>query len=164
MKLSIQSAALAVTIGLANPALAAETTSIPQRKEANVKKELRPNWSQEQRAAGERTRQAWEQFVSDSQTTQKPPAHPLPGGMEAAKIAEIRARHETELMRYPNVVGVAEGICTKQGKPTGKPCLVVYVERKIPPTQLAKDEILPSQIEGVPVDVVEVGKIEALPR
>jgi hypothetical protein len=33
-------------------------------------------------------------------------------------------------MRYPNVVGVAED-SDKAGKPTGKPCLVVYVERKI---------------------------------
>ena len=67
-------------------------------------------------------------------------------------------------MRYPNVIGVADGICTKPGKPTGEPCLVVVVERKIPPAKLAKDAILPDRIEGVPIDVVEVGKIEALPR
>lgn len=67
-------------------------------------------------------------------------------------------------MRYPNVVGVGEGICTKRGKPTGERCLVVFVERKVPPAKLAKDESLPSRIEGVSVDVVEVGKIEALPR
>ncbi len=66
-------------------------------------------------------------------------------------------------MRYPNVVGVAPGVRMVQGKPTGERCLVVYVERKIPRTKLKEDEILPREIEGVPVDVVEVGRVDALP-
>lgn len=86
------------------------------------------------------------------------------GPAEERRIAEVRARHETELLRYPNVVGVAEGIRTRQGKPTGERCLIVYVERKVPRGQLEGREILPSEIEGVPVDVVEVGRVEPLRR
>jgi hypothetical protein len=164
MKLGTRSIALASVLGLAHQAVALEIAFGSARKEATVKNELRPSWSREQRATGERFRQTWEQVAARSLTAQATPGSPFPGGAEAGKIAEVRARHEAELMRYPNVVGVGEGICTREGKPTGEPCLVVFVDRKIPPARLAKDEILPSRIEGVPVDVVEVGRIEALPR
>jgi hypothetical protein len=66
-------------------------------------------------------------------------------------------------MSYPNVVGVADGIKAKRGEPTGERCLVVLVKRKLPKSKLGKTEILPREIEGVPIDVVEVGKIEPLP-
>ena len=137
MKFRAQSIALATMLGLADQAIAFEIGFGFQREEATVKNELGPSWSREQRAAGERFRQAWEQFASRSETAQVTPAPPFPGGTAAGKIAEVRARHEAELMRYPNVIGVGEGICTKQGKPTGEACLVVFVERKIPPTKLA---------------------------
>lgn len=127
-----------------------------------MKQELKPSWSEEQRAAGEQLRQAWEEFFSAAGTAEETSKHPLLGRAEELRIAEVRARHEAELLRYPNVVGVAEGIRTKQGKPTGEPCLVVYVERKIPRAKLEKSEILPTEIEGIPVDVVEVGKVEPL--
>jgi hypothetical protein len=81
---------------------------------------------------------------------------------EELRVAEVRARHEQELLRYPNVVGVAIGSRMRQGAPTGEPCLVVYVERKLPPDQLAEGELLPAEVEGVPVDVVESGPIQAL--
>ena len=164
MRLGAHSIALATMLGLAHQTIAPEIAFGSERKEATVKRELGPSWSREQRAAGERFRQAWEQFAARSQTTQGTPAPPFPGGAAGGKIAEVRARHEAKLMRYPHVVGVGEGICTRQGKPTGEPCLVVFVERKVSPSELAKNEILPSRIEGVPVDVVEVGRIEALPR
>lgn len=69
-----------------------------------------------------------------------------------ADIAAVQARHERELLRYPNVVGVA----------TGESGLLVLVSRKVPEQELAPDERLPREIEGVPVDVVETGPIEPL--
>ena len=83
---------------------------------------------------------------------------PLPPGWETA---DVRARHEAELMRYPNVVGVADGIATRGGKPTGEQSIVVYVSRKVPASELAADAVLPTEIDGVRVDVVEAGLIEA---
>jgi hypothetical protein len=35
------------------------------------------------------------------------------------------------------------------------------VSRKLPQTQLAPEEILPKEIDGVPVDVQEVGEVQA---
>lgn len=123
---------------------------------------MKPDWSKEQKASGERTRQAWEEFLSEAEKGEKIASEPFLNP-EQAKIEQVRARYESELMRYPNVVGVSVGIRTKQSKPTGEPCLVVFVEKKISRDKLDKSEILPNQIEGIPVDVVEVGKIDALP-
>ncbi len=83
-------------------------------------------------------------------------------GPEDVRIAAVRARHEQELLRYPNVVGAAVGVRMRQGTPTGERCLVVYVERKLPRDQLAAGELLPTEVEGVPLDVVETGRIRPL--
>ena len=37
--------------------------------------------------------------------------------------------------------------------------LVVMVEKKLPRSQLAPEDIIPGQIDGVPVDVQESGRI-----
>ena len=81
---------------------------------------------------------------------------------ELARITTVRATHEARLLRYPNVVAVADGIRTHGGQPTGEPCIVVYVSHKVPPEQLRADEVLPEQLDGVGVDVVPVGEIRAL--
>jgi hypothetical protein len=124
-----------------------------------VRQKLGPVWSKEQLAAGKLTRDAWEEFFMGTQQERpdRPSMRP-----EAIRVAEVRARHEQELLRYPNVVGVAVGTRTRQGTPTGEPCLVVYVSRKLEPDQLAPGELLPVEIDGVPVDVVETGPIQAL--
>ena len=119
-------------------------------------------WPEEQKAAGERLNQAWDEFFSAAEPAQEISESHLQIGDKQVRIAQIRARYESELLRYPNVVGVAEGIRTMEGKPTGEQCLVVYVEKKIPRSELEKSEILPSELEGIPVDVVEIGGIEAL--
>lgn len=124
-----------------------------------MKKELGPSWTKQQKAAGEKQRQAWEEFFSKSATEQETPFSPAP---ENVNMAQARARHEAKLMRYPNVVGVATGIRVKGGKPTGEPCVVVFVQKKVARDKLKNDELIPGKIDDVPVDVVEVGKIEPL--
>jgi hypothetical protein len=59
------------------------------------------------------------------------------------------------------VVGVGIGPRVKNGQRTDEIGIVVMVERKLPETMLAPQDLIPDQIEGVPVDVVEVGKFEA---
>lgn len=79
-----------------------------------------------------------------------------------ARVTSVRAAHEARLLRYPNVVAVADGIRTRDGQPTGEPCIVVYVSRKVPRERLSPDEVLPEQLDGVGVDVVPVGEVRAL--
>ena len=70
--------------------------------------------------------------------------------------------HEAELLLLENVVGVAESYRVKGGKPTPELALSVLVENKLPKSEVAKADLVPAEIEGVPTDVVEVGKLEAL--
>jgi hypothetical protein len=112
----------------------------------------------QKRGAGKRVARAWEEFFSGQGG--KKASRLLSQG--ASKIAEVRARHETDIMRRANVVGIAEGIRTRKGKPTGEPCLVVYVVRKVPRARLSPNDVIPRQIEGIPTDVVEVGRIEPM--
>jgi hypothetical protein len=127
-----------------------------------VKQQLALAWSVEEQQAGERLRDAWEEYFS----TRAEQAGEIPGRLpmhpEDARIAEVRARHEAELLRYPNVVGLATGMRMRRGAPTDEPCLVVYVERKLPPDQLAAGEQLPAELDGVPIDVVETGRVQPL--
>ena len=47
------------------------------------------------------------------------------------------------------------------GQPTGEVALVVMVKKKVPHAQLAAEDVIPMQIEGVRVDVQEVGELKA---
>jgi hypothetical protein len=80
-----------------------------------------------------------------------------------AEVAAVQARREHELMSYPNVVGLATGRCARGGKQSEEPCLLVFVERKRPEDDLEPGGVLPREIDGVPVDVVEVGTLKPLP-
>jgi len=125
-----------------------------------MKRELGPSWTKKQERAGKRESKAWEEFFAKGEQQAE---GEQPDLAAAAKIAEVQQRHEAQLLRYPNVVGVATGIRTRGGKPTGEPCLVVYVARKLPRKRLAAKDLLPSAIEGIPVDVVETGPPTTLP-
>ena len=122
----------------------------------------RSGWSESDAKKGARQAKAWMDFFAGEDWSQ---AQAPRGNIEAetARISDIRSRHESALMSYPNVVGVSEGIEVKRGKPTGRRSIVVYVKRKVPKAKLAKRQTLPERIEGVPVDVVEVGSVDALP-
>lgn len=135
---------------------------VKDNKRAGVAKHPGPQWSDEEIEAGDQDRQAWEAFFSAAKPETAGEAPKDLKGDEAMKAAEVRARYEAELLRYPNVVAVGEGIQTKKGIPTGRPCIVVFVERKLPPDKLKEEEKLPEELEGVPVDVVEAGGIVAL--
>lgn len=57
-----------------------------------------------------------------------------------------------------NVMGVGIGPKMRDGKPTGDLSVHVYVEYKIERAALPKDMLLPTQVESVPVDVIESGR------
>ena len=69
-----------------------------------------------------------------------------------ARIEDVKKRHEAELMKIKDVVGVAIG------EKDGKPCLVVYVAKVSPGLR----EAIPKQIEGVEVSIEESGEFVAL--
>jgi hypothetical protein len=84
---------------------------------------------------------------------------------EGKGIEEIRAvkdRHGESLLEKENVVGLGIGYKEVEGQETGLLSLVVMVRKKESPSQLDATDLIPSEIEGVPVDVKEVGEIVAL--
>lgn len=63
------------------------------------------------------------------------------------------------LLSLPNVVGVGLGMKQTKNVATGKICLKVYVEKKIPKDKLSREEIIPEKLEGVKTDVEEIGGV-----
>ena len=87
--------------------------------------------------------------------------NPAPRSIEAdfEKAQAVKRAHEAELLNKSNVVGVGVGLCMRGGTPTGQVGLVVFVRRKVAASQLEAQDIIPNEIDSVPVDVQEVGEI-----
>ena len=76
---------------------------------------------------------------------------------QVRRATEVKNRHEEALMARPGVIGVGVGLRPQDGEVA----IVVLVEKKHPPSELAPDQLLPREIDGIPVDVLETGSIEA---
>jgi hypothetical protein len=68
-------------------------------------------------------------------------------------LEAVQKRHEAWILGLPNVVSV--GI----GERSGRSVIQVGVTRKVPISELRPDEVIPSTLEGVEVDVAEVGSV-----
>ena len=75
------------------------------------------------------------------------------------KAQAVRQAYQEQLMAKANVVGVGVGLRHKDQKRTDEVALVVMVRQKMPKVLLRPEDVLPAEIEGVPVDVKEVGDI-----
>jgi hypothetical protein len=76
-------------------------------------------------------------------------------------ILAVKQVYEDELLSKPNVVGVAIGYSQTGGQTTDKLALVVMVTNKVPQTTLNPEDQIPISLEGIPIDVQEVGEITA---
>ena len=75
-----------------------------------------------------------------------------------ARAQAVKAKYEQALMRKRNVVGVGVGL-RERGGPV---CIVVSVREKLPLDRLAPQDVIPSELDGVPVDVKATGAFRAL--
>jgi hypothetical protein len=80
---------------------------------------------------------------------------------QVQRASDVQARYADDLMRKPHVVGVAVGYATEGGARTSDIGLVVMVDRKIPFDQLAPEDAIPTELDGVRVDVQETGAFSA---
>lgn len=110
------------------------------------------------RAAEKRT-DAWHEFFGAGREEE---AERLDEVAEAAHVIEAQGAHEQELLERQNVIGVAASMKMTKGKPTRTRSLTVFVETKQPKAQLAKEALVPAEVDGVPTDVVEVGPVRPL--
>lgn len=83
--------------------------------------------------------------------------------MERAKQA--KDRNLTALFSKPNVVSVGLGHkYTKGERVSDELCVVVSVSEKIHWREMARQDLIPQQVDDVFTDVIEVGKLRALGR
>lgn len=77
------------------------------------------------------------------------------------RASEAQQKYTDKLLNYPNVIGVAVGYITRDGQRTPEIGLIVMVDQKLPEAQLAPEDILPRELDGVRVDVQETGTFTA---
>ena len=74
------------------------------------------------------------------------------------RARQILRTNSDQLLAKPKVVAV--GVGYRDGSPS-ELVLVVMVKQKLPKSALAEDEIVPSDVDGLPVDVRMVGEVNA---
>lgn len=76
-------------------------------------------------------------------------------------LVEVQERHQEELLARANVNGVAVGNKFTGGQDTGTPAVTVLVDHKVPVEELREEDLVPEELDGTPVDVQDVGVIQA---
>lgn len=80
--------------------------------------------------------------------------------MQAQSVQEA---HTNNLLKKRNVCGTAVGEKWVEGKPTGEDAVLVFVQKKYSKNGLFRkysaDDEVPTNIDGVPTDIIEVGNI-----
>jgi hypothetical protein len=77
------------------------------------------------------------------------------------RVRAVKVAYVQQLLAIPDVVGVGVGYRQVKGVRTGELALIVMVRQKKPASQVPPEHIIPHELEGVPVDVQEVGEIGA---
>jgi hypothetical protein len=81
---------------------------------------------------------------------------------EREQVTQVKDLHKEAILAKPNVVGVGTGYKVAGKQKTDELCVVTLVRRKVPKEGLAAEALVPKSIEGVSVDVIEVGDLRAL--
>jgi hypothetical protein len=77
------------------------------------------------------------------------------------RARKVKDAYEDMILAKANVVGLGIGLAQRAGKQTEEIGLVVFVTHKLPRLMLAEQDLVPREIDGVPVDVQVVGKLRA---
>lgn len=76
----------------------------------------------------------------------------------------VKQIHEETLSKKKNVSGVGLGVKWINGAPTDQSAILVFVQKKYTKRGLinkySEEEMIPSTIDGIPTDVIEVGYIQ----
>lgn len=71
-------------------------------------------------------------------------------------IDDIISRYWKHLKAFHGVLSIKRGTEFVNGKNTGVPCITVFVTKKKLLTQLKPEQVLPTEIEGTHIDVIEL--------
>ena len=81
---------------------------------------------------------------------------------EQDQVAQVMEMYKEDILAKPNVVGVGVGYKITKGQTTDQLAIMTLVSRKLPQVGLLADSVIPRSINGVPIDVLEVGELRAL--
>ena len=81
-----------------------------------------------------------------------------------AQVKQVKGTYVHDLLSRRNVVGVGLGYKISQGVSTGELSLIVSVARKVDPSALAAQDLVPRALDSVKTDVVETGVLRAFDR
>ncbi|MDH3521582.1 MAG: S1 family peptidase [Myxococcales bacterium] len=82
---------------------------------------------------------------------------------DAIQIARtVLAATRADLLRRPNVVATGVGLKRSAGGSDATPCIVCSVAEKLGASNLSLRARIPDQLDGVPTDVVQTGRLRAL--
>jgi len=68
-----------------------------------------------------------------------------------------RSLHEDRLLQLANVTGVGIG----KDAHSGADVIIVFVTRKVPRDRLRDEDVVPDELDGVPVRVLAIGEVWA---
>jgi hypothetical protein len=74
--------------------------------------------------------------------------------MNAERVSRL---HEGRLMKLANVSGVGTG----RDEHSGQGVIIVFVTRKVPRDRLLQEDVVPDELDGVPVRVLAIGEVSA---
>ena len=77
------------------------------------------------------------------------------------QVRAVIQTHRDHLLSLPNVVGLGVGLRQTAGEWTDTVVLAVMVTQKMPLESLADEQRIPSEIDGIPVDVQETGSFSS---
>lgn len=69
------------------------------------------------------------------------------------KAESVSKESRDELLDLPHVIGHGVGLEKVSGKETGRATILVFVDEKVDASELADEDTIPNEIEGVPTDV-----------
>lgn len=76
-------------------------------------------------------------------------------------IQELKSQETKRLLSKANVNSVGIGYKKVNGNPTDQKCIVVGVTKKLPSAQLSKRDVVPDNLDGISLDIIEVGYLRA---
>jgi len=80
---------------------------------------------------------------------------------QTARAMLVQNKYTEALLKLPHVVGVGIGFVNKGGVQTGEIGLVVMVDEKISAQEIDPVDVIPKELDGVPVDVKAIGQPRA---
>jgi hypothetical protein len=74
---------------------------------------------------------------------------------------QVLEKYSEDLMNRAHVQGVGVGLAKKGNQYTNQIAIIVMVDKKVSTSELAPGDVIPSVLDGVPVDVQEMGVFTA---